>query len=184
MIYLHALCIIVLCIIDTQVILQLFLLSVFMVFVMYTVYQQYIHLIRNFQTLVSQRAGLSFPFAHCFTGDLSYCILLNQYLAKQCVYKIPTNRHNLLGTNNLQHQISTHPTMQRCKSPDREDPVSPSNAAGEALAAHAQEVKKCTKFHQISGVIHAKDVRTSVYMSLKLLVFGEAKHMLRCLHVW
>ena len=111
------------------------------------------------------------PFAHSFAGDLSSCILLNQYLAKQCVYKIPTNRHNLLGTNHLQHQISTYPTMQRCKSPDREDPVSPSNAAGEALAAHAQEVKKCTKFHQISGVIHAKDVRTSVYMCLNYLIY-------------
>lgn len=80
------------------------------------VYQQYIHLIRNFQTLVSQRAGLSFPFAHSFTGDLSYCIWLNQYLAKQCVYKIPTNRHNLLGTNHLQHQISTHPPCNAARA--------------------------------------------------------------------
>lgn len=114
MIYLHALCIIVSCIIDTQVILQLFLLSVFMVFVMYT-NNTYTYSVTSRLWSANVPGSVS-PFAHSFTGDLSSCILLNQYLAKQCVYKIPTNRHNLLGTNHLQHQISTHPPCNAARA--------------------------------------------------------------------
>ena len=50
------------------------------------------------------------------------------------------------------------------------------------MRAHAQEVNECTKFHQILGVIHAKNFRASVYMSLNYL-FGEAKHMSRWVKV-
>ncbi len=49
-----------------------------------------------------------------------------------------------------------------------QDPVSPSNAAGEALAAHAQEVNKCTNWGCNTMYLN--------YVS-KLLVFGKVKHI-------
>ena len=110
--YLHD---IVSCIIDTQVIFTAILVKC--IHGLCYVYQQYIHLLRNFQTLVSQRAGLSFPLCPLFHGWLVWLYLVEPIFGQNNVYiKIPTNRHNLLGTNHLQHQIfntSHHATLQQ-----------------------------------------------------------------------